>query len=188
MNGIPKLLKKAYNRYKAKLPQQFEWVENINRVRDLDEIRKLDLELDSEIAKGNIVNFWLGEPEIVDWESQIGYSFDLSPRTPRHVVLQIDNYIEYQNKSGANISVESFKNSTVYVNNNEYKSIKCWSAYRCLYAEISFDDNQYVLRNGVWYRVNTDFVKFVNDYLSDINAYEYTFPIYNHDKEEEYNL
>lgn len=185
LNGLSRILKECINRYKAKLPEKFGWVENINRVRDLDEIEILDLELDKLLAVGNISNFWLGEPEVVDWENQIGYSFDLYAKTPRYVVLTFADYLDYLN--GRVLSVESIKNDVVHVNDSEYKSVKSWPVYRCLYAEIEFGSDQYILRNGLWYKVNNDFVKVVDEYLSDLSVYHFSFPIYNHTREEDYN-
>lgn len=185
--AIVKILKEAYNRYKSKLPQQFDWVDNINRVRDPTKIELLELELDSSLKKGNIDNIWLGEPEIVDWEAQIGYSFDLYSRTPRHVVLKLSDYADYLREQKMDLSVESLKNGVVHANNNEYQSIRSWSVYRCLYAEIAVEKEIYILMNGLWYRVNPDFIKTVDLYLSNLDSYVYKFPVYSHDREEDYN-
>lgn len=75
LNTLPKILEISLSQYKKKLPSKFSWVDNINRVRDLDEIEILDMELDSCLSKNNCDGIWLGEPEIIDWENQIGYSF-----------------------------------------------------------------------------------------------------------------
>ncbi|MFP3480071.1 TIGR04141 family sporadically distributed protein, partial [Burkholderia sp. SIMBA_057] len=45
LEDVPTILSAAYSRYKTTLPSKFSWVENINRVRDLDEIEILELEL-----------------------------------------------------------------------------------------------------------------------------------------------
>lgn len=151
----------------------------------MDEIGILDLELDKCLKTMAPENFWLGEPEIVDWESQIGYSFSRYPNSPRHVVLLFQDYLDYL--GGDLPSVERMKSDVIHVNNSEYQSVKSWSVYRCLYTEISFDGSQYILRNGVWYKVNNDFVSAVNEYLEELEEYDFQFPVYSHDREEEYN-
>ncbi|MCT8124706.1 TIGR04141 family sporadically distributed protein [Alishewanella sp. BS5-314] len=185
LSHIPAILSKSIKQYRSNLPDKFSWVENINRVRDYDEIEILDLELDKYLSSNNVSNFWLGEPEIVDWEDQIGYSFDMYPKTLRHVVLSFDDYIAYL--GGVTPTVELMKSNVVHVNNNEYQSVKNWPVYRCLYAEIKFGKDQYILRNGVWYKINCDFVSAVDDYLSDLETYQFSFPIYAHDDEGDYN-
>ncbi len=151
----------------------------------MDEIEILDLELDECFKTMSAESFWLGEPEIVDWESQIGYSFSMYPNAPRHVVLLFQDYLDYL--GGDLPSVERMKSDVIHVNNSEYQSVKSWSVYRCLYAEISFDGSQYILRNGVWYKVNNDFVSAVDEYLEELEEYDFQFPVYSHDREEEYN-
>lgn len=185
LSDIPAILSESINRYRSKLPEKFRWVENINRVRDLDEIEILDLELNQHFNAGKFNDFWLGEPEIVDWENQIGYSFDMYPKTLRHVVLSFSDYITFL--AGVTPTVELMKSHVVHVNNSEYQSVKCWSIYRCLYAEVNYDSNCYILRNGVWYKVNNDFVTAVDEYLKDLKIYPLKFPIYSHDREEDYN-
>ncbi|WP_151811575.1 TIGR04141 family sporadically distributed protein [Acinetobacter bereziniae] len=186
LEDIPRILKESIKRYKMNLPNKFSWVENIHRVRDLDEIEILDLELDVYLSSNKHENFWLGEPEIIDWENQIGYSFDMRQKTPRFIVLSFKDFLEYLNDNIP--TVELMKNTTIHVNNNEYQSIKKWSVYRCLYAEIKYGTDQYILRNGIWYKAHSDFVNSVDRYLEEsLHDYTFKFPVYNHDREEEYN-
>jgi uncharacterized protein (TIGR04141 family) len=182
---IPKILLKAINKYRSKLPAKFSWVENINRVRDYDEIELLDMELEQYLDNKVYDHFWLGEPEIVDWESQVGYSFDMYQKTLRHVTLSFDDFINYLN--GISPTIDMMKNNMVHVNNSEYQSVKSWPVYRCLYAEITFGADNYILRNGVWYKINRDFVSAVDDYLSDLDVHPFKFPVYSHDDEGDYN-
>ncbi|RPE47819.1 uncharacterized protein (TIGR04141 family) [Acinetobacter sp. BIGb0102] len=186
LKDIPLILKEALKRYRMNLAERFNWVENIYRVREFDEIEILDLELDTYLKMNNYDSFWLGEPEVIDWENQIGYSFDMRPKSPRFIVLSFNDYLNYLN--GTPPTVELMKNSSINVNNNEYQSIKKWSVYRCLYAEIKYNSHYYILRNGVWYKANPDFVTSIDIYLEkSLETYSFKFPIYNHDREDEYN-
>lgn len=187
LKGIPAILAEALKKYKSKLPVEFEWVDNINRVRDKEMISLLDLFLDDSLANPTAPNIWLGEPEIVDWESQIGYSFDLRPKTARHPTLELKQLHEYLKDLGHTPNTHSLKETSVHINNAEFQSTKSWSAYRCLYAEIKNDDHQYILRNGIWYKVDDNFAKKIDDYLTTITTYQHKLPVYNHDREEEYN-
>lgn len=185
LNKIPDILKESINRYQDNLPSKFSWVDNINRVKDYDEIEKLDLELDKLFESKNFDEFWLGEPEVVDWENQLGYSFDLRPKTPRHTLLSFKAFLDHLN--GATPTVALLKSNIVHANNNEYKSVKSWPVYRCLYAEIDVNAEHHILRNGIWYKVNTDFVKAVDEYLKDIDIHHFEFPTYSHEREDDYN-
>lgn len=186
LNTLPKILEISLSQYKKKLPSKFSWVENINRVRDLDEIEILDMELDSYLSSNNCDGIWLGEPEIIDWENQIGYSFGTGQRVPRHPVLSLNDYIAHIDKD--ELTIGKMKLDTIYVNNNDYQPIKQWSVYRCIYAEIVYSGDTYILRNGTWYRVNTKFTESIDKYLMDINIYPNEFPEYSHEREEDYNV
>ncbi|MEI4959579.1 TIGR04141 family sporadically distributed protein [Aeromonas caviae] len=186
LNTLPKILEISLSQYKKKLPSKFSWVENINRVRDLDEIEILDMELDTCLSSNNYNGIWLGEPEIIDWENQIGYSFGTGQRVPRHPVLSLNDYIDHIDRD--ELTVERMKLDTIYVNNNDYQPTKQWSVYRCIYAEIVYSGNTYILRNGTWYRVNTTFTESIDKYLMDINIYPNDLPEYSHEREEDYNL
>lgn len=186
LDTLPKILEISLSQYKKKLPSKFSWVENINRVRDLDEIEILDMELDSCLSNNNYNGIWLGEPEIIDWENQIGYSFGTGQRVPRHPVLSLNDYIDHIDRD--ELTVERMKLDTIYVNNNDYQPTKQWSVYRCIYAEIVYSGNTYILRNGTWYRVNTMFTESIDKYLMDINIYPNELPEYSHEREEDYNV
>ncbi|MDH7943468.1 TIGR04141 family sporadically distributed protein [Pseudohongiella sp. SYSU M77423] len=188
MDGLKEVLLEAISRYEASLPKEFEWVDNIQRIKDKELTEVLDLELDEILAEKNFGNMWLGEPEIVDWESQIGYSFDLYAQTPRHVVLRLEDLIKYLEDKGITFTSENLKSQIININDNEFNSIKKWSAYRCLYAEVNFDKEKFILRNGLWYRVNTNFANSVDDYLQSLDAYDFEFPVYAHEREENYNI
>lgn len=185
--GIPAILRKCLEKYQEKLPKNFAWVDNINRIKDKETIEILNLELDDALASGKIENFWLGEPEIVDWEHQIGYSFDLYANTPRHVTLHIDHFIEYLKDKNTSLSVASLLTHQVHINNSSYQETKSWSAYRCLYAEIAVGADNYILRNGVWFKVESSFVSEIDNYLKDLQKCAIVFPRYAHDREDEYN-
>lgn len=187
LDNLYKVLEEALARYKQKLPDVFEWVDNVSKVRDTDHIQILDLELETALSGPNLSNFWLGEPEIVDWETQIGYSFDLYARTERYAVLELQHLINHLKSKSTQLSIESLKHTLIHINDQQYHSIKSWSAYKCLYAELHYSGDHYVLRNATWYKINTDFVNSIDQYLIALKTYSHTFPIYDQDREEDYN-
>lgn len=185
--GILPILTKALQLFREPLPSAYSWIDNVARVRDPDTLNLLDLLLDDLIKRDGEGNLWMGEPEIVDWESNAGYSFDMRPNTPRHQVLQISDLREYIESKGIELCLSTIKSSTVHINNSEYNSIRSWSAYRCLYAEISEGDDRFTLRNGAWFRIESDFIKRIDDSLTKIPVITNSLPIYSFANEGEYN-
>ena len=187
LEGIPAILDEAIKQYVAALPTEFEWIDNVRKVKDTDTQEILDLLLNDALVDPSQATLWLGEPEVVDWEAQFGYSFDLYANTLRHVILQLEDLQEYLASKGRSLTVEALKATVVHVNNADFQSVKSWPAYRCLYAEIANGGDRFILRNGVWYQVGIDFVAAVDAYLADLLTYPFKFPIYAHDREEDYN-
>jgi len=187
LQGILEILKIAKGKYESKLPFEFEWVDNVQRVKDKDTLQILDLELDDALSGQSEAILWLGEPEIVDWETQYGYSFDLHGSTPRLVVLSLEHLREYLAQKGISMTVELLKSQSVHINNAEWQSVKTWSAYRCIYAELPMGPEQYILRNGLWFRVEKKFADEVDKSLADLQQYKYKLPIYQHEREDDYN-
>ncbi|MDN7746899.1 DUF6119 family protein [Burkholderia multivorans] len=96
LDDLPTVLAEAFRRYERGLPERFAWVEDLRREKNSDTLQILDMELSSILQANHLPdNVWLGEPEIVDWESQIGYSFDLRERTLIHKTLQLTTLLEY---------------------------------------------------------------------------------------------
>jgi uncharacterized protein (TIGR04141 family) len=187
LDVVVKVLDEAIKRYRQKLRADFEWIENVRKVKDVDTIEILDLLLNDALQNSGPANVWLGEPEVVDWESQAGYSFDLYAKTPRHLVLQLSDLVEYLLKKGSDLNVGVLKATFVHVNNSEFQAIKTWSAYRCMYAEVADRDERYLLRNGDWYQVSIAFVKTVDESLKDLSIYEHKLPLYSVSNEGQYN-
>lgn len=192
LEKLSELLEESLRKYEAQLPKEFEWVDNIHKIKDKEQIQTLNQELDKLLGQKLFDNMWLGEPEVIDWENQIGYSFDMRNRTARHCTLHLDYLVNYFREKEITLTTENLIKQKVHVNDSEYNSCKAWQAYRCLYAEINFNNQYYILRNGQWYLVNSDFVNRVDAYLnstseSGFDNYEFTFPTYASLREEDYN-
>jgi uncharacterized protein (TIGR04141 family) len=188
LDDLPKILAEALSRYQQKPPANFAWVEDVNRVRDPDDLEILELELDRLLRQDPPPpNVWLGEPEIVDWEKQTGYSFDQWKRTPTHQTLELDHLLSYMAEKHITPSSQSFRAQTVHVNDANYISVKKWKAFQCLYAEIIDGGKVYILRNGVWHVVSDNFVTRVDEALKRLEIDSTAMPVYAHDSEGKYN-
>lgn len=187
LTGIVNILKKSFELFQQKLPVAYAWIDNVARVRDEETILILDMLLDDLIQEGSSERVWLGEPEIVDWETNAGYSFDMYKSSPRHQTLDIKDLGEYIAKKELPLNMESLKKINIHINNSNYVSIKSWSAYRCLYAEVVDKNERYILRNGSWFKVESNFIEQIDSHLSKIELIENLLPPYSFANEGEYN-
>lgn len=79
------------------------------------------------------------------------------------------------------------KSTKIHIIKENEVSFNSWSAFNCLYAEIENRGESYILRNGEWYLVNTNFLASINKELQNIFPYEFQLPQFNHEREEHYN-
>lgn len=187
LSGIANILRKAFELFQQELPVAYAWIDNVAKVRDEETTQILEMLLDDLIQEGSTEKIWLGEPEIVDWESNAGYSFDMYQNSPRHQALDIKELAAHIAKKELPINLESLKKIHIHVNNSNYISIKSWSAYRCLYAEITDNNEKYILRNGIWFKVESSFVDQIDSHLKKIELIEDLLPPYSVANEGEYN-
>ncbi|MGA7586864.1 TIGR04141 family sporadically distributed protein [Rouxiella badensis] len=186
--SIPELLMKIDSINLLPLPEEFEWVNNIKEA-DEAEIEILDSLLIDLIKQRDFSDIWLGEPEIVDWENQIGYCFERRQRSIIYESLSVNHICEYFDGKNADVTVDELKRSCLHVLNADYESIKKWSLYRCIYAEIKEGDQNYILRDSIWYVADRKFVTTIDDEMKKILHYEESdkFPVYSYNREEDYN-
>lgn len=188
LDDLPAALAEALRRYKSGIPERFAWIEDLRRVRESDTLEILDMML-SDLLQGDRLpdNVWLGEPEIVDWESQIGYSFDLRERSLIHKTLQLPMLLEYMVNQGDELTVAALKNHLVYAIDDRFAPLKKWSAYRCVYAEIANGAQTYILRNGDWHEIKQSFIQRVEGQLSKLEIDSIEMPAFKHESETTYN-
>lgn len=188
LDDLPQILVEALARRNKPLPERFAWIDNVHRIRDSTMIESLDDALTVALRSDpRPENLWLGEPEIVDWETQTGYSFDQWSKTARHRTLQIDQLLEYIAEHGEKPSAALLRSKLVHVNDANYQSIKSWTAYRCLYAELPIGKETFILRNGLWYEVSRKFADEIDAYFKRLDAEPAKMPAYQHANEGLYN-
>src|SRR5208283_2114833 len=86
------------------------------------------------------------------------------------------------------VSLEMLKRRQVYaVSQQTAETYENWTVYRCLYCEIEQGDETYLLNNGKWYRVGTEFRQRINDQFTKVPRCKLQLPNYNDKSETEYN-
>lgn len=189
LDDLPGILSVAFSRYLERMPEKFSWIDDVNRVKAKDMLEILELELSGMLAGTQpLGNVWLGEPEIVDWERQVGYSFDLRKRTAIHQTLKLSDLLEYLAEHGETPSTDALRKRPIHVVDGNQQPVGKWTAYRCLYAEYPSGEHTYILRNGVWYAISKDFVQRVDRALSGLQVDDAKdMPPYMHVDEAAYN-
>ncbi len=146
----------------------FGWVDNIYEVRDKTSKRNLDSYLVDKLRSSPIQNAWLTVPEILDWQQAPDFSY-ANPSPPFSIGdVHLSTYLDSFRVRQVPVDIVSIKKSRILCIDQNGDAIHRWNAYRCLYAEISVEDDVFLLTNGHWYKVNRDIVKEVKDWYSEL--------------------
>lgn len=166
--------------------ERFPWVDQLAEVRDSTVKDCLNSLLLEQIAAEKFETCWLGPPDIVDWGSVQGFKYSESSRAPTHFDVHLRTFLDSLG-SRTNLDISTLKRSRVFLLGDNDSVVDSWSIFRCVYCEISDGGKTYVLSEGKWYEVASDFLEVVNSAFERIPRYTHEFPTYDDDSEERYN-
>ena len=186
IDNIDEFLIYCYKKYKEdKYKENFEWIDNIKEVKAKSEKEELDKILIEYINNSKFDCVWMSIPEVINWELVKGFSYT------NEDILYDDIFIKKFIESIRNDldNIEQIKRRKIRMFDIEDKEINKWSAYRCINAEIQYNQKSYCLNNGKWYHINKDFsnkieAEYNNISLSDLSFIDYSQEIRD---EDEYN-
>ncbi len=186
---IAKRLYVAFNstNYKRRYP----WLGKIKEERDAQTIEALDSVLTSRIVKGEFAKVWLAIPELIVWEEIRGFALRYRAEEPKKAgpVLYQDLDIEEWRKVArvdTDLSANQLKSKKIFVYWQDGRDPSPWSVYRCLNAEVDLNRKKYILNDGDWYNIETNFVTEVNDFYDSVPSSKIQLPSYGTNTEPSY--
>lgn len=178
---IPKIAADLLRYYQMELyTASFGWVDNIRRVKNAETISMLDASL-LKALKDSDHSLAITVPEIVEWDSVLGFSFT---RSKRELSPTIDANKYLGNLDVDSVTIESIRRDRLYVT-DIHENIFSYSIYSCIYFEIDFGDTKQVLFGGKWYEIDKLFMRGIEATLALIGLSDIRFP--NVQTWEEYN-
>lgn len=199
INNIKGFLKTCFIEYQKKnYRKNFEWVDQIKEVESSQTVTELYGELintlkdykNEKLTRRNNNSIWLAVPEIIDWENFIGYRYSVKKKDKLFEELDISDYLETI-KEAKEISIKQMSKTNVTcwaANNNREDYIKRWNIFSCVNAEIEYMKGKYILDNGDWYEIDSDFVKTINKDFNSTEMAKLNVPAYNNQVEGKYNI
>lgn len=182
-NEMTELLRTCYDLYKSeRYKESFAWVDYIQAIKDGELINVLDNELLSGLNAENVENIWLSLPEIIDWDAT--ESFRLRSN---EAYCDIDINVLKNEYGEEDWTVSTLRSRHIKCVDANGSTIKQWTVYRCLYADISYNGCQYLLNDGKWFKVDSSFAEVINESYERIDVCQIFLPEYTQDKEKFYN-
>ncbi len=168
--------------------RDFPWVDQIKEVRSKRKAEELDEELFKRVRANAFDRIWMAVPEIIPWEQVAGFCYRMGKTSPEYQDVHLNDLIESLRAPG-DVRIDRATFDRIHVNciHVEGYLLYKWQAYKCLYGEIDFEGDTYLLSGGKWYLISGDFVTQVNDAYREIPYYDVRLPEYRDGSEGEYN-
>lgn len=188
-SDIAKRLYKAYE--STAYLKHYPWIDKITQERDSAVIANLDDALVSAINHDNVAKIWLAIPEVVTWEEVEGFAFRIPTPDPKksgpalYPDVDLGHWLA-ETKLTGKLTLNSLTNRKVYQCFKDAKEPTTWSVYRCLNAEIDLNDKKYILNDGDWYHVDSDYVKEVDTFYKALPQSKLVLPNYGTKTEPKY--
>lgn len=169
----------------------FEWIDNINLLKDAAIKEILDKQLVEMIKNDNIDGISFSPSEILDWNTISGFMVEGMRKRNIEDNYQLDlDMHEYFNhlKSNDNIISALKRNKIKKWITSFGNSVSMGSAYKNITVQIEYKNDKYVLNSGEWYKIDNMFYNRVIDYVDNISLNKYSLdPYISGETEGEYN-
>lgn len=150
----------------------FSSLDDWQEERDAAVIEELDVQVADAVAAGSPA-VRLSLPTVIDPEDIAGYRFTGEGRTIVHPVPNLADYVAV----GHEIDPGTFKRHELRSIRAETEATgKSWPVYQCLHTEIERDEEVYVLADGRWYRISTEYRDRIDRYLDGIPVLRTDWP------------
>src|SRR5574338_355066 len=148
--------------------KSFPWVDGFHDVRDPSLISKLEKQLCDELAAGSSA-FWLSPPEIIDWDTFGGFRYLNTKKAEDYDELLLDQYFA---ECGAPQDLGNglrLRSDRIWLRRKDQETARHpWPALKCLVGELCYDNRRFVLNEGSWYDINTNFLAELETFIKSI--------------------
>ncbi|MEZ4403209.1 MAG: TIGR04141 family sporadically distributed protein [Kofleriaceae bacterium] len=163
IGDLPQKLKLYLGVYASdKYKTAFEWIDHLAEERNKGVISRLEATLVSKIRVADFDRIWLTPAEVLPWQQVGKFSYAGDRNRAEFDELNIDEWHSTVRKASA-LAIDGLKSRHVRWHDATSEEVRDqWSVYKTLHAEIEDGGHTYLLSEGKWYRINTDFVSRTN--------------------------
>lgn len=161
-DGIVSICKKAIGDYDTATGNEtFQRLTSTNKVKDKATKAALDEEMLKELNKRTKDIF------LIDFESLeeiAGYR--LTPKGNPIAELSIDELYQATDPSKV-FTTDTLKTKEIYPIDSSGDIIARWSLYRCLFWEVEFGGEVFIIYKGKWYKIAKDYLASLKTYIAE---------------------
>lgn len=178
-----------FDNYNQKLSPELSFIDNIEPINDNDLVTYLWKDVANKISTQKINNFGIAYPDTTNFqhtEEQItGYSQLLKNVNPGEMA---DHFITLcSNKHLSDVAVLKMLlgNKLFKIKDNSNNELHV-PLKKSIIAEITYNNNEYTLFSGDWYKVNKKFLNTLNSELNSIEESSSLYPNHGQTNEKDY--
>ncbi len=146
--------------------QQFGWIDYMNQVSDKQLVETLEDHVVELLRTGQTGLVRLAPPEIVDWDLIVRFQYHFDTRSDvRRYDISLDSYLaglKHNDPQLVGLSADKLRSRHIIGLNADGSRVNEWSVWRCLAAEFEHDGATYVLDDGSFYNVDSDYLDRLN--------------------------
>lgn len=160
--NIKEFLKLCLEQYRSlDYKQDFGFIDHVAPIKDPKKIEALEVLLLEQINNKQFDKVWMAIPEVVPWENISEFKIheeDSSLGDDIHLPAFLKFLSETEKKE-----IAVYKSKIIEcLSASSGETVASWKAYNCLYCELN-NNGTYILSNGAWYEIESNFAKQVND-------------------------
>lgn len=167
----------------------FEWLDNVQRIKDSILKAKLEGKLVQAITQNEKVV--IAPNKIIDWQEIKGFYLTgtrkKKPQNPS-VLINYDEYFDYIRSKNLKNIIDKMKRDALYGINLDEVDIKISNIYDSVVFETMLDNRKYLLCYGDWYEINHQFYTQIKDRIRNVRTCSLSLPCCTRgEREDHYN-
>ena len=164
----------------------FPWVDNIAAITDPTVRDDLNKTLAEMLDAGQVEQAWLAPPDILEWGDHAGFAY--APYDPDSATaeLELPTWLAFARTKGP-ITPERLKTDRIRALRAQDEAAITWSVIRCIVAELEYAGHTYVINDGKWYQIDTNFLTTINAFISSLQPTTARLPLFGDADEGAYN-
>lgn len=172
--------------YKTSFPN----LQNITPTKDPATISQLDGKI-LEAFKGKNIDLCLAVPDVVNYADNVYSQFSGGRSGVRYEDVDMQNYYDHLQAAGIDynaIDIDTLKKHKLVLADENGTAKDSYNIYRSLIFDVELSGDTYHLCDGDWYKVESDYVTRLQDFLDPCYEDQAALPAYNHATESAYNI
>jgi uncharacterized protein (TIGR04141 family) len=165
----------------------FPWVDHIQEIKSPTQRGELDTALKKRLQRQQLDHIWLAVPEIINWDGIDAFTYRDTPTADRYGEIDLAAFLATL-RDPTTVTTAALKRYRICAVNQDGDALYDWSAYQCIYAEITLDTEHYILNGGTWFQVEPSFRQRIENAFTAIPKRTGQLPnANNREKERDYN-